>query len=104
MKAAAIALISALTTQLGSAEISFLRRDLSLKAHYPNGAAGLPWFLRTADFNGDGRPDLVTVGGSGLSVFLNTGTGDFAAGRHNLFGLPGRSSLPTSTATDGSIC
>jgi hypothetical protein len=62
MRAGALVTIAALGTQLGSAQLSFLRRDVSLSAHSAYGSSGLPWHLATGDFNGDGRLDLPSGG------------------------------------------
>ncbi len=40
--------------------------------------ADFPRTVKTGDFNGDGKPDLITANGSSVSVLLNTGTGNFA--------------------------
>ncbi len=42
--------------------------------------------IASADFNGDGRPDVVVLGRYSLSVLLNTGSGRFGAPR--VIGLP----------------
>ncbi len=38
-----------------------------------------PGLVVTADMNGDGKPDAVIAGGSGVAVLLNQGNGTFAA-------------------------
>jgi hypothetical protein len=43
---------------------------------YPGLDAGLQTPVTTGDLNGDGHPDIV-VGGGEVSIFMNTGTGDF---------------------------
>jgi uncharacterized protein (TIGR03437 family) len=85
MQAAAIAIVLSVAAQLCFGEISFLRRDISLRGV----PVGLPFFLTTGDFNGDQRPDLVTGNQSGVSVFLNTGDGNFAPARHTSLNVPG---------------
>ncbi len=90
MRAGAVAIVAALSSQLGSAQMPFLRRDLSLTARFfPYGTLILAPFLVTGDFNGDRFPDLVTVSGSGISILLNRGNGNFAAAEHHLFNVPG---------------
>ena len=34
--------------------------------------AGQPYYTATGDFNGDGRPDVATLNGGGVTVYLNT--------------------------------
>jgi uncharacterized protein (TIGR03437 family) len=85
MKAAAIAIVFAISAHLCHGEISFLRRDISLRG----GSVGLPWSLTAGDFNGDQRPDLVIVNQSGVSIFLNTGNGTFGRARHTSLNVTG---------------
>lgn len=44
------------------------------------GGAGAATGIGTADVNGDGRFDVVTVRGTAVDVFLNNGAGSYAAG------------------------
>lgn len=46
------------------------------------GGAGDPFFVVIRDLNADGRPDIATAneGGANASVYLNTGSGNFASG------------------------
>lgn len=48
---------------------------------YSAGAGTDPIAIAAADFNGDGKPDLVVAdsGSKGVSVLMNTGTGTFSA-------------------------
>jgi hypothetical protein len=41
-------------------------------------AGGTPLHLAVADFNGDGKPDIMAAGAGSVSVFLNKGDGTFA--------------------------
>lgn len=58
-----------------------------------------------SDFDSDGKPDIATAGRTGgltsLSIMLNAGTGDFAAGR--IYSSSATSAFASSTATDLAI-
>ncbi len=75
----------------GSAQAQFTQEGLP----YPTGNA--PYNTYAADFNGDGRPDLVTSNGDAqsVSVFLRQAGGGFAAEAGSPFTLPGATSNGT---------
>src|SRR6516225_4445732 len=50
------------------------------------GVAGLAYSVEVGDFNGDGKPDLVTAGGFYVSVLLGKGNGDFESAVSNPVG------------------
>src|SRR5215472_4613591 len=58
---------------LNGAGFALLREDLQLTQ--PLGSYGA--MLAVGDFNGDGRPDLVTASASGLAVMLNLSHASF---------------------------
>ncbi len=45
-----------------------------------------PLAVAAADFNGDGKPDLVTNNGAGLAILTGNGDGTFQAARYSLSG------------------
>ena len=54
--------------------------DLFLSAANYSGVISLPTSVATADFNGDGKPDIVVSNGglSSVGVLMNNGNGTFA--------------------------
>ena len=66
----------------GTYELAFTPDSAGFEAPPTRPNAGGPTaILRTADFNADGRPDLLGNGSGVLTVLLNTGGGDFAPPR-----------------------
>ncbi len=84
---------------------------------YSAGAGTDPIAIAAADFNGDGKPDLVVAdsGSKGVSVLMNTGTGTFTAPvKYSVGNLPsaiatgdlngdGVADIAVTNETDGTV-
>ena len=51
--------------------------DGTFQAHVDYGAVAYPYSVAVGDFNGDGKLDLATANGYGVSVLLGNGDGTF---------------------------
>ena len=65
--------VSNLVLFLGNGDGTFKKPVAIVTETFPN----LPFFVATADFNGDGKPDLAVTTGVNATIFLGKGDGTF---------------------------
>jgi hypothetical protein len=65
--------VSNLVLFLGNGDGTFKKPVAIVTETFPN----LPFFVATADFNGDGKPDLAVTTGVSVTIFLGKGDGTF---------------------------
>jgi hypothetical protein len=85
--------------------------ELPFGAPVPYPSAVVPWHMASADFNGDGLPDIVGVSlfppppelGGGLALFLNRGGRAFDARSIGPEGMPGHLLATSDFDGDGAV-